>query len=331
MCNRSTDFNPSVPNSQNPDASPTQLNIDITRPAAPGDTCYECGAEIGGNVTERRVAPDEIHYICDFCRLDESEPIPFHPTAPALVTLTDTELAQEFVNRHCIGDPSARAYLAELIRRDTQRRAIESLELSERLAPGSNGGYFQALGKLAHRITRRNFLQGILGISLVSLLPKPDVAAIEESSQLFESDTESDFEQRKPPYPDAERQAVIGRWLAVIDSTLVHIESFWSYLEDCNELPPAEVDDQRLYHLMNEAHNAANELCSLLESGDSVYNLDELLAVTTGKPLGYIFLREEILRGDMDPDRMQSEINAYAEDNPQYRAELQTLLWTVQR
>jgi hypothetical protein len=49
----------------------------ITRPATVDDFCYECGAQIAGDVTEFAVSNSEIHFVCEFCTLDTRQPLPF--------------------------------------------------------------------------------------------------------------------------------------------------------------------------------------------------------------------------------------------------------------
>lgn len=49
----------------------------LTRPATPDDYCYECGAQIGGDVTEVRITPVEVRFFCEFCELVPDAPLPF--------------------------------------------------------------------------------------------------------------------------------------------------------------------------------------------------------------------------------------------------------------
>lgn len=65
----------------------------LTRPATPDDYCYECGAQIGGDVTEVAISHFEIHFVCQFCTLDPDVPLPF-----ALTELGEIEFIFNNVN-----------------------------------------------------------------------------------------------------------------------------------------------------------------------------------------------------------------------------------------
>jgi hypothetical protein len=47
-----------------------------TRPEV-GDYCHACGAEIADDVIEFAIFHSEVYFICEFCRLNVDEPIPF--------------------------------------------------------------------------------------------------------------------------------------------------------------------------------------------------------------------------------------------------------------
>lgn len=75
---------------------------------------------------------------------------------PNIKDLTDTDLAQLFVNEHCAKDGDkdvAREALAVLIQRDLDRQRAKLDQAKELLQP--NGGYFSTLKRLAERLVTR--------------------------------------------------------------------------------------------------------------------------------------------------------------------------------
>lgn len=135
-------LNPEV---RQPNTRP-ELGQDLVRQAEPGDRCYECGAQIAGTVTERRVSAQEIRFYCEFCQLDPDAPLPIRVTGQCtddqklqLFIAGDEELCQLVAsNSGRNGDKTlVTAAVQEIERRVDLQQAIDELN---RLAEGVRRG-----------------------------------------------------------------------------------------------------------------------------------------------------------------------------------------------
>ena len=128
------------------------------------------------------------------------------------------------------------------------------------------------------------------------------------------------------PYPDPERTAIIDRWIAQVDETLVALESMWGFLHEARSTAPEDIKGHVSCRAMFDIRDATDRLSEAIECGLPGLNIDELVQALSNEPITIACIRDEILNSDEICDYLPLEVEHIAQDYPEYGAELQGLL-----
>ena len=185
----------------------------------------------------------------------------------------------------------------------------------------------------ANRILPRRVFLGQLSQSLTALSLAAIPTPIEAQPEISEEQALAHLGAEPvgpppPPYPDPERTAIIDRWIAQVDETLIALDKLWDFLHEARATAPADLEGQVTCRQIFDTQDAVDRLSMAIECGQPGLNTDQLVQALSNEPICVICIRDEILNSSESPDRIQIEIDWIGEDYPEHAAELQRLLDT---